>query len=206
MAAASLSFSAQPLSRRDVDRWRRRSRLIRVLRVLLLTAILAIFAGLGAQVAFHTISDKAANQEAEGPIRLSNPRFVGRDGRGRAFVLTAEAAVRDRLDFQRVILFRPAVVIDEAGQSETRLTAASGVYHERTRKLQLTGGVRLASPQTAFDTAASLYDTRTGDLIGSGPIQGSGSLGEINAKSYGVYDEGDRLIFKGGVRARIDSK
>jgi lipopolysaccharide export system protein LptC len=121
-------------------------------------------------------------------------------------VLTADAAVRDERDFQRVILLRPAVVIDEAGDNPTRLTPQTGVYHEGTKKLQLSGGVRLSSPQTAFDTAASLYDTKTGVLVGSGPIQGSGSLGEINAKSYGVYDKGGRVIFKGGVRARIDSK
>jgi lipopolysaccharide export system protein LptC len=66
--------------------------------------------------------------------------------------------------------------------------------------------VRLTSPQAALDTAASLYDTKTGELVGSGSIQGSGSLGEINAKSYGVYDKGERMIFSGGVRARIESE
>jgi lipopolysaccharide export system protein LptC len=142
----------------------------------------------------------------EGPIRLLNPRFVGRDAKGRAFTVTAQAAVRDQRDFQRVILDRPTLVIDEGGVNPTRLVSRSGVYHEGTGKLQLSGGVRLTSPQTALDTAASLYDTKTGELAGSGPIQGSGSLGEINAKSYGVYDKGARIVFSGGVRARIDSK
>ena len=206
MSAANPSFSAQPLSRHEIERWRRRSRLIRALRILLPLLIVAILLGLGAQVVRHAIASKVETLSAEGPIRLSNPRFVGRDGLGRAFVLTAEAAVRDRRDFQRVILLRPAVVINEGAADATRLSAASGVYHEGTRQLRLSGGVRLASPQTAFDTVASLYDTRSGDLIGSGPIQGSGSLGEINAKSYGVYNEGGRLMFKGGVRARIDSE
>lgn len=206
MAAASIAFTSQPLSRREIVRWRRRSRLIRTLRILLPLMIGAILAGLAAQVVRHSVTTNVAAQSAEGPIRLSNPRFVGRDGLGRAFVLTAEAAVRDRSDFQRVILLRPAVVINEAAADATRLSAASGVYHEGTRRLQLAGGVRLASAQTAFDTVTSFYDTRSGELIGSGPIQGSGSLGEINAKSYGVYNEGGRLIFKGGVRARIDSE
>ena len=63
--------------------------------------------------------------------------------------------------------------------------------------------MKLDGAKQSFDTASSLFDTSTGELSGSGPIQGSGALGEINAKSYGVLDKGERMIFKGGVRARI---
>ena len=68
------------------------------------------------------------------------------------------------------------------------------------------GGVRLVGSKAAFDTATSLFDTKTGEIVGSGPIQGSGSLGEINAKSYAVYGKGERMIFKGGVHTRLDRK
>ena len=47
---------------------------------------------------------------------------------------------------------------------------------------------------------------RARELEGQGQISGVGSLGEITAKSYGVYDKGERLVFKGGVRGRLDSK
>ncbi|HEY3695546.1 LPS export ABC transporter periplasmic protein LptC [Phenylobacterium sp.] len=204
--ASSLTVPAAPPRRRDFERWRRRSRLIRTLRILLPVLIALIFAGLVGSVVHHTVTAEVAAAADQGPIRLLNPRFVGRDAKGRAFVVTAQSAVRDQRDFQRVILDRPALVIDEGGENPTRLTSRSGVYHEGTFKLQLQGGVRLTSPQTALDTAASLYDTKTGELIGSGPIQGSGSLGEINARSYGVYDKGDRMVFTGGVSARIDSE
>ena len=87
-----------------------------------------------------------------------------------------------------------------------RVSSASGVYHEDTRKLELSGGVQLSGPKGAFQTAASLFDTKTGELVGSGPIQGSGSLGDISAKSYGVYDKGDRMVFKGGVHTVLNKK
>ena len=64
----------------------------------------------------------------------------------------------------------------------------------------------LADTKNAFATAASLFDTKTGEVEGSGPIQGAGGLGEINAKSYGVYDKGDRMVFKGGVHTRLNVK
>jgi lipopolysaccharide export system protein LptC len=205
-AVHTLSVAPPETRLRDFQRWRRRSRLIRGLRIALPAMILLIFAGLGGAVIRHSLTAASAVAADDGPIRLINPRFVGRDAKGRAFVVTARSAVRDSRDFQRVILDQPALVIDENGDNPTRLTSRSGVYHEGTRRLQLTGGVRLTSPQAALDTAASLYDTKTGELVGSGSIQGSGSLGEINAKSYGVYDKGERIIFSGGVRARIESE
>ena len=205
MSAAETSL---PEPRRvDFERWRRRSRLIRRLRVILPVLIGLIFASLVGMVAYHTLNGaRAQTDAAEGPIRLANPRFVGRDSKGRAFVLTAESAVRDRLDYQRVMLKKPALVLDEAGPDEMRINGADGVFHEQNGKLELSGGVRLADTKNAFATAASLFDTKTGEVIGSGPVQGAGGLGEINAKSYGVYDKGDRMVFKGGVRTRLETK
>jgi lipopolysaccharide export system protein LptC len=145
-------------------------------------------------------------QDSDAPIRLVNPRFVGRDDKGRSFVLTALTATRDKTDYQRVMLDKPALVLDENGPDQLRIWSKAGVYHEGDRKLKLEGGVHLSGAQAAFETAASLFDTKTGELMGSGPIQGAGQLGEITAKSYGVYGKGDRMVFKGGVHARIENK
>jgi lipopolysaccharide export system protein LptC len=198
---------ADPHRRTDFERWRRRSRLIRTLRVALPAVIALIFAGLVGSVGWSTF--RAQPQQARGgdePIRLVNPRFVGRDNKGRAFVLTAIAATRDRLDYQRVILEKPALVLDENGPDQLRINGADGVFHEQNGQLELSGGVRLADTKNAFNTATSLFDTKSGEVIGSGPIQGAGGLGEISAKSYGVYGKGERMVFKGGVRTRLESK
>jgi lipopolysaccharide export system protein LptC len=200
--------AAGPLRQIDFERWRRRSRLIRTLRVILPALIVLIFMGLAGSVAWSTF--RAQPQQARGasdePIRLVTPRFVGRDDKGRAFVLTAESATRDRLDYQRVILAKPALVLDEGGPDEMRLNGIDGVFHEQNGQLVLSNGVRMANTKNAFATATSIFDTKTGEVVGSGPIQGSGGLGEIDAKSYGVYGKGDRMVFKGGVRTRIESK
>ena len=134
------------------------------------------------------------------------PKFVGRDDKGRAFVLTADSATRDRLDYQRVILKKPTLVLDENGPDMLRMNGAEGIFHEQDGKLELTGGVRMADTKNTFQTAASLFDTKTGEVIGSGPIQGAGGLGEIRAESYGVYSKGERMVFKGGVRTRLETK
>ncbi len=206
MSAPDLTLMAAP-ARSGMEAWRRRSALIRRLRILLPALIALILAGLAASVVYSTF--KAApvqTGDSDEPIRLVNPRFVGRDDKGRAFVLTAVSAMRDQKDYQRVMLDRPALVLDEEGPDPLRVTAAAGVYHEGNRKLAVSGGVRMSGARGAFETAHSLFDTKTGELVGSGPIQGSGSLGDITAKSYGVYGKGDRMVFKGGVHTRLESK
>ncbi len=204
----SAADASAPHRQIDFERWRRRSRLIRTLRIVLPASIALIFLGLVGSVAWSTFSaqPKATRGSGDEPIRLVKPRFVGRDDKGRAFVLTAESAIRDRLDYQRVMLTKPALVLDEGGPDEMRINGAQGIFHEQNSKLELSGGVRMADTKNAFATAASLFDAKTGEVIGSGPIQGAGGLGEINAKSYGVYDKGDRMVFKGGVRTRLETK
>jgi Uncharacterized protein conserved in bacteria len=191
----------------SIRRWKRRSRLIRALRIIFPALIFLTLAGLATCVAYNTIAGQpTALASSDEPIRLVNPRFIGRDEKGRAFVLTAVSATRDPHDYQRVILDKPALILDEEGPDPLRITGGAGVYHEGNRKLEVSGGVHLSGAKAAFETAASLFDTKTGELVGSGPIQGSGSLGEITAKSYGVYDKGDRMVFKGGVHTRLDSQ
>lgn len=206
MAHLAFEHAARP-SGADFQRWRRRSRLIRALRVALPILIGAVLATQAGYVAYSLLyARKTEAERADAPIRLVNPRFVGRDEKGRAFVVTARSATRDAADYQRVILDQPALVIDEEGPKPTRINGRSGVYHEGTSILNLHGGVQLEGADAAFKTDSSLFDTKSGVLSGAGPIQGSGSLGEINARSYGVYDKGERMVFKGGVRARIDGK
>ena len=190
----------------DFERWRRRSRLVRRLRVVLpavIGVILLVMVGFVIQSTLAGAKDKP--QDADAPIQLVNPRFLGRDDKGRAFVLTAKVAVRDPKDYQRVMLDTPMLILDEEGPRPTRISAKAGVYREDKRVLNLEGGVKLNGGDVNFATATSIFNTATGELEGAGEIKGAGALGEIIAKSYGVYDKGERMVFKGGVHTRVDS-
>lgn len=198
--------SAPESRRREIRRWRRRSRVVGALRIILPGLIGLILAGLAGSVVYSSLTAPPVTAATNEPIRLINPRFVGRDVRSRAFVLTALTATRDPNEYQKVYLDKPALVLDEEGADPLRITAASGVYHEDTRKLEVSGGVRLSGASAAFETLSSQYDVSTGELVGSGPIHGSSALGDISAKSYGVYDKGDRMVFKGGVHTVLQKK
>jgi lipopolysaccharide export system protein LptC len=207
VAAPDIAIVAAPDRRAQVLRWRRRSRLVRLMRVVLPALVGVILLGLIVVILYNAATAQPGQpKDSSAPIRLVHPRFVGRDDKGRAFALTAESATRDPHEFQRVLLVRPALVLDTQGPDPIHLMANAGVYNEGSYKLDLHGGVRLVGSKAAFDTATSLFDTKTGEIVGSGPIQGSGSLGEIQAKSYSVSDKGQRMVFKGGVHTRLDRK
>ena len=193
--------------RSDFDRWRRRSKLLRRLRVILPATIGVILLGMAGFVVQTTVLGREASPaKTDAPIQLVNPRFVGKDEKGRAFIITATSAERDENDYQRVLLNQPSLVLDAEGESPSKVTAKTGVYSEDLRVLNLDGGVKMSGSNADFNTQSSIFNTATGELEGQGQIAGVGPLGEITAKSYGVYDKGERLVFKGGVRGRLDSK
>jgi lipopolysaccharide export system protein LptC len=200
--------SAGIASRRvSIQRWRRRSRLIRIYRFVLPAAILMILASLGGAVAYNALtSQRIPPGNPSDPIRLVKPHFVGRNARGQPFVLTSITATRDTHDYNKVYLDHPILVLDVDGPDPTHVTGGAGVYHEDTSKLELSKGVRLSGARGAFDTATSLYDLKSGELGGSDAVQGAGSLGQIQAKSYGVFDKGEHMVFTGDVHTRLQPK
>jgi|SRR5579859_314447 len=211
VAASDIAFPVGPSSaasrRISIQRWRRRSRLIAALRVALPGLIGVIILGLATSVVYSTLTtQRSPSGNPSDPIRLVNPHFVGRDTRGRPFVLTSVTATRDPQNYQRVFLDKPVLVIDKDGADPTHITAGSGIFHEDTGLLEVSRAVRLSGARGAFDTDRSVFDTKSGEVEGPVEIQGAGSLGEIQAKSYGVYDKGERMVFTGNVHTRLQPK
>jgi lipopolysaccharide export system protein LptC len=207
MTAASTTPTSKTLRDRTIERWRRRSRVIRVLRVLGPSLIAAILLGLAASVAFNAMKPVVEPvQEANQPIRLIKPHFQGRDDRGRAFIITATTATRDPQEYQKVYLDHPSLVLDEQGPDPTRISSNTGIFHENTGQLEASGGVVMSFSKATFHTESSIFDTKSGELSGSGAIQGQGPLGEINASSYAVHDRGDSMEFHGRVHTRLNPK
>ncbi|HYD44705.1 MAG TPA: LPS export ABC transporter periplasmic protein LptC [Phenylobacterium sp.] len=205
MTAAAFDDDLIRRRRADLARWRRRSRVVRGLRLGLPALIGVLVAALAGQVIWRSLADADAQAAANVPIRLVNPKFYGRDEEGRAFVLSAITAVRDENDYQRVMLDRPTVALDQDDRGgKANLSATTGVYREDDGLLELNGGVRLNDGASEIVTQQSTFNTKTGQIEGKGAIKGAGNLGQIEAQSYGIYDKGERMVFKGGVRGRIN--
>lgn len=189
----------------EIARWRRRSRNIAILRIVLPALMALITVTLVAVVGWRSATQQSdAGREARTSIRLVNARFVGRVEDGRGFVLGARAAVRDEDDYQKVSLSEPILTIGGETVAPARVMARTGIYNERDRLLHLFGDVRIddgMGNRVASDT--SIIDTRTAKVVGDAGVLGDGPLGQVTAKSYSVEDKGDRMVLRGGVRARI---
>lgn len=192
--------------RAAIARWRRRSRAVRSLRVILPVVIGLIVVALVGEVVWRNIAELPTPQkEARTAIRLVNARLVGRVKDGRSFEIGAKQALRAENDYQSITLMEPVLVIGEGMANEARMTARLGAYNERDKLLRLRGGVRIVDGKGhSFASQEAIIDTRTGDVVGQSQVQGDAPLGQLNAKSYSVQDKGDRLVFKGGVHARIE--
>lgn len=193
---------------RDLGRWRQRSRMIRLLRLVLPAVIIAILVFVGGQVGWRSMRAAARPPaEAKTQIRMIAPRFYGQSGDGRKFMITARSAVRDDNDMMNVRLDAPTLTLGVDEPQPSRVTAKSGIYREDTLKLLLSGDVRIddgAGYRFASEEAA--VDTKSGIISGETAMLGEGPTGQVKSDAYTVYDKGDRIVFRGGVRTRLERK
>ena len=190
---------------KHLRRWKRRSRTIAVLRKVLPAAIALLILGMASQVIWNSLAAKEGEaREQSAPIRMINPRFQGRDEQGRSFMIAAREARRDDKDLTKIVLDHPNVALAPETATPSRVSAASGVYTESDRILRLNGAVRIEDGDGyRFASDGAIVDTKAGTVVGAGSMIGDGPSGQMTADSYEVQDRGDRMIFKGGVRAVI---
>ena len=100
---------------------------------------------------------------------------------------------------------RPSVTLDTEGTNPTHVQASDGVYREGQRAMDLNGDVLVTDGAgNTFATPRAVIDTKAGTVSGDQGVKGQGPLGQIAASSYGVYDSGKRIVFRGRVHAVID--
>jgi lipopolysaccharide export system protein LptC len=169
--------------------------------------MIAVAGMLAGFVAAHAIRQhQAAQAGVSAPIRMLNPHFYGRDAQGRPYILTAREAARDTRSFQTVLLSDPFVTLDNPQGRPSTLVADTGVYHEDTRILLLRGHVRATdSTSGKFASDEAVVNTRTGSVVGPQALQSQSNTGALQSRSFDVYDKGDRMVFKGGVHARLNA-
>ena len=187
---------------------RRHSVAVRILRWLLPLIMVGVAALLVGLVAQHTEARRAAShREAQAPIRMLNPRFFGRDNQGRPYILGASQAARDESSLEIVRLRDPSVTLDMDGPHPSTLTADTGVYREDTRILDLKGHVKANNAQTSrFATDEAVVNTQTGVVSGPEALTSQTPVGDLKSRSFDVFDKGNRVVFKGGVHARLNGR
>lgn len=181
------------------ERWRARSRRVKLYRRLLPIVILVLAGGALTWTVFRTVMSGVERKASESrEIRLDNPMFHGQDAQGRSFVLGAKGAIRDPAT-GHFRLVGPLLKLNLGGRKVTELTADGGTYIETGRKVVIGPNVKISDGGSGFvlTTPEAVVDTNTGVVTGDKGVQGQGPLGTINASSYAIYDQGQRVVFSG---------
>jgi hypothetical protein len=137
------------------------------------------------------------------PLRMINPRFIGRSEQGGPYQLSAELAERPRGENQPIELIAP-VYRTEAG---TIMLAPRGIYDEEAQTVVFDGEVLFADRGgNRFTTPNMIVDLEQGTLTGRGGVTGAGPLGVLQAESYELRDSDRALVLRGGVRGQIPDR
>jgi lipopolysaccharide export system protein LptC len=181
---------------------RRRSRLIAGLRRLFVAAAGASFASVFVFMALFAIEggfNRNFYSSAE-PLRMINPRFIGRTESDGPYQVTAETAERIGGEGEPIQLVAP-VYRTETG---TVMLAPRGTYDEANQRLVFNGEVLFADRGgNRFTTPNMVVDLEHGTVIGQSGVRGMGPLGVLRADAYELR-EGDRaLVLRGKVRGQI---
>jgi len=181
------------------ERWRARSRRVKRYRRVLPIIILMLAGGALTWTVFRTVMSGVERKASESrEIRLDNPMFHGQDAQGRSFVIGAKGAIRDPAT-GHFRLVGPLLRLNLGGRKVTELTADGGTYIETSRKVVIGPNVKISDGGSGFvlTTPEAVVDTNTGVVTGDKGVQGQGPLGTINASSYAIYDQGQRVVFSG---------
>jgi lipopolysaccharide export system protein LptC len=204
-ALAHADFDWEPKRALTLRRARRRSRVIAALRRIFVAGAGASFAAVFVFMALNAIQG-GLNAEAYGPsepLRMINPRFIGRSDSGGPYQLSAEMAERPRGDNQPIELIAP-VYRTEAG---TIMLAPRGIYDEAAKSVVFDGEVLFSDRNgNRFTTPNMIVDLEQGTLTGRGGVIGAGPLGVLRAESYELRDSDRAVVLRGGVRGEIPDR
>lgn len=177
--------------------FRNRSRRVQLARRVLPVVIIALAGGTVSWIVLRTVmSDVERKAGASREVRLDDPMFHGQDAQGRSFVIGARGAVRDA-ETGQFRLVGPALKLNLGGRKVTTLTADGGVYNEAGKTVTIGPNVRIEDGGSGMTlvTPEAVVNTSTGVITGDKGVRGSGPLGTINASSYAIYEQGERIVF-----------
>ena len=139
-----------------------------------------------------------------GDAAMTRARFVGTDAKDQVFVITAERAVPNAINPERIRLETLQADLTLNSGAWVSMLSVTGLYDRTQQSLTLLDGVDFfADNGFALHTASALIDLAGGTAQGSETVRAQGPMGELDADSFRMEREGQRLFFKGNVRMTL---
>ena len=205
ITAHAADFDWEPKRALTLLAARKRSRLIAGLRRLFVAGAGASFAAVFVFMALYAVEGgfMAGQYTASEPLRMINPRFIGRTQNGGPYQLSAEIAERTPGENQPIELISP-VYRTEAG---TIMLAPRGIYDEQAKRVSFDGEVLFSDRGgNRFTTPNMVVDLAAGTFSGRGGVTGAGPLGVLQADAYELRESDRAFVLRGSVRGQIPDR
>jgi lipopolysaccharide export system protein LptC len=203
-------ISWEPRRRMTLDAARKRSNMIRILRLSFLILSAVIIAVVALYILAHALNKETAPppdvQSTDGEVRMINPRFSGRDGNGRPYVVIADTATRRQDEPETTYLVNPRLDT-EPGEDSSQVTAKRGIYQANLKILNLYDDVVFSTPNgNTYKTGHAEFFIDTDMIVGDSPVKGTGPTGSVSADAYKIINGGEKVTFFGNVITNIQGK
>jgi len=145
-------------------------------------------------------------QSRGGQITAVNSTVTGMDNEKQPYEVTAKRGWQDEKTPSLVHLVQPQGRFRRAAGAEYTISAEAGLYDTEAKKLELTGNVVLAQKgrfTARMDRANVVLEEKR--FVSESPVAVTFSSGTINANGMQITDDGARILFLNGVKARIEA-
>lgn len=188
----------------------RYSRLVRALRIFLPITALGIM-GIVILISQNSEEFSKASEEYAFTETASNelikPRFESRDSLNRPYIITAERAVQNVGDNDRVFLEKPEAEITTDKGSSISASAEKGEYNEKKQILILSDDVQLShGGGYMLETSRLVLNLNKKTADTDMPVSGHGPSGLMHASGMTVYQNENRVILRGPATVTVYSK
>lgn len=140
-------------------------------------------------------------------ITTLNATISGRDKDNRPFSISAKSGEQDKTLAHVVHMQSVESVFERANGAKLDVTSDTGQYDRKSKALELSGNV-VFSEGVRFKAVMTKAAINTNDqsLASKSPVKVDMQGTMIEAESLTVTDNGTRILFKGGVKAKFKSK
>lgn len=138
-------------------------------------------------------------------LRMVSPRITGVDRRGRPYVVTADTATQaqnqpDLISLENI----EADLMLDSGGDWLSVSSRFGILQADMEMLSLSEQVDVFSATGyEFHAETAEIDLKQGTLTSDRPVYGQGPVGTLNANGVNASDNGQTIVFTGGVRVVI---
>jgi lipopolysaccharide export system protein LptC len=145
-------------------------------------------------------------QTRQGQVTVTQSSVTGMDREQQPYEVTARRGWQDEATPSLVHLEGPEGRFRRAAGTEYMISAETGLYDTSTKKLDLAGNVLLEQKDrfaARMDKANIVVEEKR--LVSAGPVAVTFVSGTVNANGMQITDDGRRILFLNGVKARFDT-